>query len=52
VIHFEDGERAVLRVNVRGDTTEAELPVPGRPTRLELNAHESVLAEVKEERWR
>ena len=50
-IQFAGGGRATIRVTVRGPVTEVELPVPGEPTKLELNPLESVLAEVKEEGW-
>lgn len=51
-IEFPDGSRATIRVNVRGEKVEGELPVPGQPVRLTLNPLQSVLADVKEEAWR
>jgi hypothetical protein len=52
IIEFADGQQAMVRVHVRGRVTEAELPLPEAPTRLELNPLHSVLAEVRQERWR
>lgn len=51
-ITFADSTTARVRVNVHGPSVEATLRVPGEPKRLELNALESVLAEVKTEAWR
>jgi hypothetical protein len=51
-IEFEGGGRATIRLNVQGASVEGELVVPQKPVRLELNPFESVLAEVKNERWR
>jgi hypothetical protein len=42
---------ALVRLNVSGPLTEAALELPAEPKRLELNALQSVLAEVKEEDW-
>ncbi len=42
---------ALVRLNVTGPLTEAALELPAEPKRLELNALQSVLAEVKEEDW-
>lgn len=52
MIEFAEGGPSYVRVNVRGALTEAELILPEAPTRLEFNPLESVLAEVKLERWR
>ncbi len=52
VMVFADSGRALVRVNVRGPVTEAKLRARAKPARLELNPFESVLAEVKHERWR
>ncbi|MGH7569226.1 MAG: M1 family aminopeptidase [Gemmatimonadales bacterium] len=52
VIHFADSGKTMVRVNVRAPVTDAKLLVPAAPVRLELNPLESVLAEVKQERWR
>lgn len=44
---------AMVRMDVNGPLTEAELPLlPMRPTRVQLNPYESVLAEVETEDWR
>jgi hypothetical protein len=51
-IETTDGARTVVRVEVRGPLTEAELLLPSEPIRFEVNPLESVLAEVKEEGWR
>jgi aminopeptidase N len=52
LIEFPGGSRAFVRVTVRGEVTEAKLTLSQQPSRLELNPYESVLAEVKETRWR
>jgi aminopeptidase N len=52
MIEFDDGGRSFVRVTVRGPLTEGELILPEEPRRLEFNPLESVLAEVKVERWR
>jgi aminopeptidase N len=51
LIKFDQGE-AMIRMLVRGPTTEAKMHVPALPTTLQLNPLESVLAEVKMENWR
>ncbi|UCC83801.1 MAG: hypothetical protein JSW46_02385 [Gemmatimonadota bacterium] len=51
-IEFPDGGWTVVRQYVRGSVSEAELVLPAEPTSVELNPLESVLAEVKNERWR
>lgn len=51
LIKFERGE-ALVRMLVRGPTTEAVIHLPAEPKELQLNALESVLAEVKTEAWR
>lgn len=50
-IVFADSAKAFVRVNVNGPLTEGSLLLPAEPKRLELNPMESVLAEVKTERW-
>ena len=50
-IELADGGHALVRVIVRGPTTEATLQLPAEPKQLELNPLESVLAEVKTEGW-
>ncbi|MGH7752254.1 MAG: M1 family aminopeptidase [Gemmatimonadales bacterium] len=52
LVQFAGGGQTIVRVQVRGPLTETQVRVPVEPTRLELNALESVLAEVREERWR
>ena len=49
-IKFAQGE-ALVRVLVRGPTTDATLKLPAEPKTIELNPLESVLAEVKTEGW-
>jgi hypothetical protein len=51
LIKFERGE-ALVRMLVRGPSTEAVVRLPAQPKELQLNALESVLAEVKTEAWR
>lgn len=51
LIEFAGGAQATVRVNVRGVSVEAELLLPAKPARLELNPLESVLAEVRQEPW-
>jgi aminopeptidase N len=51
-IELAGGGRATIRVTVRGPVTETELHLPAKPTKLELNPLESVLADVKEEGWK
>ena len=51
LIRFADGE-AYVRLTVKGPLTEVTLTVPGQPRRVELNAFESVLADVKTLDWR
>jgi Peptidase family M1 domain len=50
LIKFAEGE-AMIRVLVRGATTETVIRVPTRATEVTLNPLESVLAEVKTEGW-
>jgi hypothetical protein len=50
LIKFDQGE-ALVRVLVRGSTTEATIHLPARPKAMELNPLESVLADVKTEGW-
>ncbi len=50
LIKFAQGE-AMVRVLVRGPTTDATLKLPAEPKTVELNPLESVLAEVKTEGW-
>ena len=50
LITFDQGE-AILRMLVRGPTTEATVRLPARPKQVKLNPLESVLAEVKTEGW-
>ncbi|HTI06605.1 MAG TPA: M1 family aminopeptidase [Gemmatimonadales bacterium] len=50
LIKFDQGE-AMIRMLVRGPTTEAKMHVPAQPTTMQLNPLESVLAEVKTEGW-
>jgi len=49
-IKFAQGE-ALVRVLVRGPTTDATFKLPAEPKTIELNPLESVLAEVKTEGW-
>lgn len=50
-IRFANGAHALVRVTVRGPLTEGTLRLPAEPKEVELNPLESVLAEVKTERW-
>src|SRR5260370_20788620 len=50
LIKFEQGE-ALIRMLVRGPSTEAVVHLPAAPKTMELNPLESVLAEVKTEGW-
>ncbi|HVH67129.1 MAG TPA: M1 family aminopeptidase [Gemmatimonadales bacterium] len=50
-VELADGGHAMVRMNVRGPLTEAELRLPTEPTEVELNPLQSVLAEVKTEDW-
>jgi hypothetical protein len=51
LIKFDQGGESLVRVLVRGASTEATLRLPARPKSIELNPFESVLAEVKTEGW-
>lgn len=51
-VKFPNGEQTPFRLYVRGSVTEAELVVPAEPRSVDFNPLESVLAEVKKERWR
>lgn len=50
LVKFDQGE-AIVRLLVRGATTDAKLRLPAEPRSIELNPLESVLAEVKTEAW-
>jgi aminopeptidase N len=50
LIKFDQGE-ALVRLLVRGPTTDLTLRLPAEPTSMQLNPLESVLAEVKTEGW-
>jgi aminopeptidase N len=50
LIKFAQGE-AMIRLLVRGDTTNATVRLPAQPVSMELNPLESVLADVKTEGW-
>ncbi len=50
LVKFEQGE-ALLRLLVRGPTTDATVRLPAEPKEMELNPLESVLADVKTEGW-
>ena len=50
-IALADGHEAFVRILVRGPLTERSLRLPAAATGVELNPLESVLAEVKPERW-
>ena len=50
LIKFDQGE-ALVRMLVRGPSTEAVVHLPAAPKTMELNPLESVLAEVKTEGW-
>lgn len=52
LVDFGDEGTALVRVDVRGPVTEVDLPLlPRRPDDIQLNPHESVLAEVHDEGW-
>ncbi|MFN2570391.1 MAG: M1 family aminopeptidase [Gemmatimonadales bacterium] len=51
LIKFAEGE-AIIRMLVRGPTTEATLRLPNEPRSMQLNPLESVLADVKTEAYR
>jgi len=50
LIKFDQGE-AIVRMLIRGSTSEATIRVPTQPKTIQLNPLESVLAEVKTEGW-
>jgi aminopeptidase N len=50
LIKFDQGE-AIVRVLVRGATTEGSIHLPAQPISMQLNPLESVLADVKTEAW-
>ena len=50
LIKFEQGE-AIVRMLVRGQTSDATIRLPAEPKEMQLNPLESVLAEVKVEDW-
>ena len=50
LIKFAQGE-AMIRMLVRGTTTNATIRLPAEPTEMQLNPLESVLADVKTEGW-
>jgi hypothetical protein len=50
LIKFDEGE-AMIRVLVKGPSTEAVVRLPAPPRTITLNPLESVLAEVKTEGW-
>ena len=50
LIKFAQGE-ALVRIAVRGPTSETRIRLPAEPTEVQLNPLESVLAEVKTEGW-
>jgi len=51
LIKFADSSETFVRIVVHGPQTDAEVPLPAVPTRLELNPLGSVLAVVKQEDW-
>jgi hypothetical protein len=51
LIKFDEGE-AIVRVLVRGATTDGTFRLPAQPKSMQLNPLESVLAEVKMEPYR
>jgi len=51
LIRFEQGE-ALIRMLVRGPTSEASIHLAALPKSIQVNPLESVLAEVKTEDWR
>ena len=50
LMKFAQGE-ALVRIMVRGPTSEITLPLPAKPVTMELNPLESVLADVKTADW-
>jgi Peptidase family M1 domain len=50
LIKFDEGE-ALVRILVRGPSTEGVVHLPAEPRSMELNPLESVLADVKTEGW-
>src|SRR5262249_9805050 len=50
LIKFAQGE-ALIRMLVRGPTSETRIRLPAEPTDVQLNPLGSVLAEVKTEGW-
>ena len=50
LIKFDQGE-ALVRMLVRGPTSETRIRLPAQPQAMQLNPLESVLAEVKTEEW-
>lgn len=50
LIKFDQGE-AMIRMLVRGPTTDVRVRLPAEPKTMQLNPLESVLAEVKTEGW-
>jgi hypothetical protein len=50
LVKFDQGE-ALLRLLVRGPTTNVTVRLPAEPVSMQLNPLESVLAEVKTEGW-
>jgi len=51
-VESADGSRTIVRFEVGGPVTDFELRLAAKPTQLELNPLEAVLAEVKTEGWR
>ncbi len=52
-VDFGQNRYALLRVTAAGEVSEFDLPLmPAEPKNLELNIFESVLCEVKKEKWR
>jgi len=51
LIKFDEGE-AIVRILVRGATTDATFRLPAQPKTMQLNPLESVLADVKMEPYR
>jgi len=50
LIKFDQGE-ALIRILVRGPTSDTKIRLPAEPKEMQLNPLESVLAEVKTEGW-
>jgi len=50
LIKFDQGE-AIIRMLVRGPTTDTKIRLPAEPKEMQLNPLESVLADVKTEEW-